>query len=274
MSGQAIVLATGGTGGHMFPAQALADELLLRDQRPILMTDERGAARSVFDLRVDLHTVRAGTFTGQTALGKAKGFANIAAGCWEARRILKEINPAVVVGFGGYPSLPAMLAATYSGMRTMIHEQNAVLGRVNRLLASRVDSIAVAYLNTRQLSPGTFARVTVIGNPVRDAVAAVRAIPYTIPDETAPFELLVFGGSQGAAVFSDIIPQALAALPEQYLGTPSSGATVPLGGSGARQKRLCRSRHRCRPVHVFRRLARPAGRRPRRDCAGRRFNHQ
>ena len=216
MSGRTIVLATGGTGGHMFPAQALADELLLRDQRPVLMTDERGAAQSAFDLRVDLHTVRAGTFTGQTALGKAKGFANIAAGCWEARRILKEINPAVVVGFGGYPSLPAMLAATYSGMRTMIHEQNAVLGRVNRLLASRVDSIAVAYLNTRQLSTGTFARVTVIGNPVRDAVAAVRAIPYTIPDETAPFELLVFGGSQGAAVFSDIIPQALAALPEQY----------------------------------------------------------
>tara|TARA_A100001037_G_scaffold280264_2_gene282866 strand:- start:7408 stop:8559 length:1152 start_codon:yes stop_codon:yes gene_type:complete len=217
MTGRTIVLATGGTGGHMFPAQALADELLFRDERPVLLTDDRGAERSAFDSRVEVHIVRAGTFTGQSALGKARGFVSIAAGCWEAHRLLKELAPAVVVGFGGYPSLPTMLSATYAGTRTMIHEQNAVLGRVNRLLAPRVDSIAVAYLSTQQLSPGTFSRVTVIGNPVRDAIAAVRDIPYTLPDDSGPFELLVFGGSQGAAIFSDVIPNALALLPKASL---------------------------------------------------------
>jgi UDP-N-acetylglucosamine--N-acetylmuramyl-(pentapeptide) pyrophosphoryl-undecaprenol N-acetylglucosamine transferase len=215
MTGRTIVLATGGTGGHMFPAQALADELLFRDECPVLLTDDRGAERSAFDSRVDVYTVRAGTFRGQSPLGRARGFVSIAAGCWEAHSLLKDLGPAVVVGFGGYPSLPTMLSATYVGMRTMIHEQNAVLGRVNRMLAPRVDSIAVAYLSTQQLSPGTFSRVTVIGNPVRDAIVAVRDIPYTIPDGSGPFELLVFGGSQGAAIFSDVIPKALTLLSKE-----------------------------------------------------------
>lgn len=216
MSGRPIVLATGGTGGHMFPALAVADELLLRDRHPVVVTDERGAGRTAFDPRVDVRVVRTGTFTGRTALGKARGFADIAAGCWAARRVLREVAPAVAVGFGGYPSLPTMLAAAYGGTRTMIHEQNAVLGRVNRLLASRVDSIAVAYPGARRPSPDALARAAAVGNPVRDAVAAVREVPYTIPDETAPLELLVFGGSQGAAVFSDVVPRALIELPERY----------------------------------------------------------
>ena len=216
MSGRPIVLATGGTGGHMFPALAVADELLLRDRHPVVVTDERGAGRTAFDPRVDVRVVRTGTFTGRTALGKARGFADIAAGCWSARRVLREVAPAVAVGFGGYPSLPTMLAAAYGGTRTMIHEQNAVLGRVNRLLASRVDSIAVAYPGARRPSPDALARAAAVGNPVRDAVAAVREVPYTIPDETAPLELLVFGGSQGAAVFSDVVPRALIELPERY----------------------------------------------------------
>ena len=216
MSGRPIVLATGGTGGHMFPALAVADELLLRDRHPVVVTDERGAGRTAFDPRVDVRVVRTGTFTGRTVLGKARGFADIAAGCWQARRILREVAPAIAVGFGGYPSLPTMLAAAYGGTRTMIHEQNAVLGRVNRLLASRVDSIAVAYPGTRRPSPGALARAAAVGNPVRDAVAAVREVPYTVPDETAPLELLVFGGSQGAAVFSDVVPRALIELPERY----------------------------------------------------------
>lgn len=216
MSARPIVLATGGTGGHMFPALAVADELLLRDRHPVVVTDERGAGRTAFDPRVDVRVVRTGTFTGRTALGKARGFADIAAGCWAARRVLREVAPAVAVGFGGYPSLPTMLAAAYGGTRTMIHEQNAVLGRVNRLLASRVDSIAVAYPSARRPSPGALAQAAAVGNPVRDAVAAVREVPYTIPDETAPLELLVFGGSQGAAVFSDVVPRALIELPERY----------------------------------------------------------
>ena len=215
MSGRPIVLATGGTGGHVFPALALADELLLRDRRLVVVTDGRGAARSAFDSRVDVRVVRTGTFTGRTALGKARGFAGVVAGCREARRVLKEVAPAVVVGFGGYPSLPTMLAATYGGARTMIHEQNAVLGRVNRLLALRADSIAVAYPGTRRLSPGAIARAAVVGNPVRDAIVAVREAPYPVPDETTPLELLIFGGSQGAAVFSDVAPRALIELPER-----------------------------------------------------------
>lgn len=214
MSSRPIVLATGGTGGHMFPAQALADELLLRDEQPVLLTDERGAGHAKFDSRVPVHTVRAGRVSGQNVIGKAKGLVGIAAGCWEARRLLKDLSPAVVIGFGGYPSLPTMLAATYSGMRTVIHEQNAVLGKVNRLLAQRVEAIVVSYSSTQQLSTGTFARVSVIGNPVREAIAAVRAIPYTVPDGDGPFELVVFGGSQGAAVFSDIVPEALTILPD------------------------------------------------------------
>lgn len=215
MTQRTIVLATGGTGGHMFPAQALADELLVRDECPVLLTDDRGVERSSFDSRVEVHTVRAGTFTGQGPLGKMQGFVSIVAGCWEAYRLLKDLSPAVVVGFGGYPSLPTMLSATYVGMRTMIHEQNAVLGRVNRILAPRVDSIAVAYLSTEQLSPKAFSRVTVIGNPVRGSIAAVRDIPYTVPHGSGPFELLVFGGSQGAAIFSDVIPKALALLSKE-----------------------------------------------------------
>ena len=163
MSEQVIVLATGGTGGHMFPAQALADELLARGHRPVLVTDERGAEHATFDAHVNVHVVRAGAVTGQSLLGKAKGLASTAADCWDAHRLLKEIRPSVVVGFGGFPSLPTMLAATYSGLFTVIHEQNAILGRVNRLLAPRVDSIAVSYLSTQQLSPGSFARVSAIG---------------------------------------------------------------------------------------------------------------
>ena len=139
MTQRTIVLATGGTGGHMFPAPALAEELLVREECPVLLTDDRGVERSSFDSRVEVHTVRAGTFTGQGPLGKMQGFVSIVAGCWEAYRLLKDLSPAVVVGFGGYPSLPTMLSATYVGMRTMIHEQNAVLGRVNRILAPRVD---------------------------------------------------------------------------------------------------------------------------------------
>ncbi len=216
MSG-AVILAAGGTGGHLFPAEALAGELTARGRQVILLTDSRGSdyIKTVGGplSRVEQYTVRAGAVSGQSLGGRLKGLAEITAGVWQARSLINRLKPVAAVGFGGYPSLPTMIAATRAGVPSVVHEQNAVLGRVNRLLAPRVSAIAVSFADTMKLEPGDFAKVTVVGNPVRPAVRAVRGAPYLPLEHGDQFKLMVLGGSQGAAILSDVVPQALGKLP-------------------------------------------------------------
>jgi UDP-N-acetylglucosamine--N-acetylmuramyl-(pentapeptide) pyrophosphoryl-undecaprenol N-acetylglucosamine transferase len=211
-----VILAAGGTGGHLFPAEALAGELTARGQKVVLVTDSRGDLHTASVdsplARIERHVVRAGTVSGQSLAGRIKGIIELIAGYWQAKTLLGRLQPSVVIGFGGYPSLPTMMAATRRKIPSVLHEQNAVLGRVNRLLAQRVDAIAVAFADTAKLEPGDFAKVKVVGNPVRAAVRAVRSKPYPAPQADGAFNIMVLGGSQGATVLSEVVPAALCRL--------------------------------------------------------------
>ncbi|HEY0085838.1 MAG TPA: glycosyltransferase, partial [Allosphingosinicella sp.] len=171
------VLAAGGTGGHMIPAHALAEELMRRGHRVALITDERGARIPGLFEGVQVHVLPAGRLSGGPA-GWFKGIRAIFAGRTMASRLYETFRPAAVIGFGGYPALPALLAASRDKIPTLIHEQNAVLGRVNRLMAGKVDAIATAYENVQRLSKRDAGKATLVGNPVRDEVLALRAEPY------------------------------------------------------------------------------------------------
>ena len=205
-----FLLAAGGTGGHMIPAHALAEELMRRGHKVALVTDARGAKiPGLFD-GVDTHVLPAGRLGGGL-LGWIKAAKGIWAGRRAAKALIRDFEPAVVVGFGGYPALPALLAAFKDGIPTAIHEQNAVLGRVNRLLAGRVDALATAYRQVDRL-PAKVDPI-VVGNPVRAEVLALREQPYPPLSEDGIFRLLVTGGSQGASVLSTVVPDALGMLP-------------------------------------------------------------
>jgi UDP-N-acetylglucosamine--N-acetylmuramyl-(pentapeptide) pyrophosphoryl-undecaprenol N-acetylglucosamine transferase len=208
-----FVIAAGGTGGHLFPAEALAGELTRRGERVDLVTDARSEAFAERLARVAVHRVRAGRPQGGPWRA-ARGFAELAFGTFAARRLLRRLAPRCVVGFGGYPSLPTMLAASSLGLPLLIHEQNAVLGRANRLLAGKAKAIATAFPMTLGLRPQDASRASHTGNPVRPAILACAAAPYAPPAPQGPIELLVIGGSQGARVLSEIVPPALAMLPE------------------------------------------------------------
>lgn len=210
MSGP-IVLAAGGTGGHLFPAEALARHLADKGIAVHLITDRRVDAFAETLPGVAVSRVCAGRLGGGP-LHAACGIAEIAVGIVQARRLLRRLMPAAVVGFGGYPSVPTMLAAAQLGCPSVIHEQNAVLGRANRLLAPRARRIATGFAETAGLRPADGARSVRTGNPVRPAILAA-ASAYVAPAPGLPVELLVTGGSQGARAFSEIVPPALAALP-------------------------------------------------------------
>lgn len=213
MSGAScIVLAAGGTGGHVFPAEALANELLARGHRLALITDRRGADYGGTLGRIDRHLIRAGTLSGGGVGGRMNGFQSIVAGVFQARALLPRLRPQAVVGFGGYPSLPTMIAATRLGTPVTMHEQNAVLGRVNRLLARRAAAIALSFARTEKLQPRAAARSTLTGNPVRSAILEQRGTAYLAPAEDGVLRLLVTGGSQGAAIFSRVVPEAIGRL--------------------------------------------------------------
>ncbi|MEE8248470.1 MAG: undecaprenyldiphospho-muramoylpentapeptide beta-N-acetylglucosaminyltransferase [Alphaproteobacteria bacterium] len=211
--GPEIVLAAGGTGGHVFPAQALAGELAARGRSLALITDRRGAGYGGALGRIATYQVHAGTISGRSLGGKIAGLAELAMGFLEARRLLSKLEPAAVVGFGGYPSLPTLLAAARAGMTTLIHEQNAMLGRVNRLLAPRVTLIATSYPETARLKARHRAKATLTGNPVRSEIRILGGHGYRAPARRGPFALLVIGGSQGARVLSRVVPAALGLLP-------------------------------------------------------------
>jgi UDP-N-acetylglucosamine--N-acetylmuramyl-(pentapeptide) pyrophosphoryl-undecaprenol N-acetylglucosamine transferase len=211
-SAPTFVLAAGGTGGHLFPAQALAEQLVGHGAAVYLATDRRADGFAAPLPGIEIREVRAGRLGGGP-LRSAYGVAQMALGIVEARRLLRRLDPAAVVGFGGYPSAPTMLAASQLGLPTVIHEQNAVLGRANRLLARRARRIATGFAETAGLRPADRVRAVHTGNPVRPAIRAVAGIDYRPPEPGAPIELVILGGSQGARIFGDIVPPALAALP-------------------------------------------------------------
>jgi UDP-N-acetylglucosamine--N-acetylmuramyl-(pentapeptide) pyrophosphoryl-undecaprenol N-acetylglucosamine transferase len=208
-----FVLAAGGTGGHLFPAQALASELLRRGRRVVVMTDGRGHNYGNAFPGAEIATVPAATFAGRSALGRIAAFGVIALGVASALMKLLNLRPRAVVGFGGYPSLPVMVAASLARVPCALHEQNAVLGRVNRLLAPRVKKIAATFPFVR-FAPNHADRVVFTGNPVRVEAAALRGAAYCPPAPGEPIRLLIFGGSQGARALSEIVPAALTRLPD------------------------------------------------------------
>jgi UDP-N-acetylglucosamine--N-acetylmuramyl-(pentapeptide) pyrophosphoryl-undecaprenol N-acetylglucosamine transferase len=197
----------------MIPAHALAEELLARGHRVALITDDRGARiPGLFD-NAQVHILPAGRLTGGP-IGWLKAIKAIHTGRAMALRLYETFLPSAVIGFGGYPALPALLAARRDRIPTLLHEQNAVLGRVNRLMAGRVDAIATAYDNVQRLPAKAADKVHLVGNPVRDEVLALRDQPFPPLTEDGIFRVLVTGGSQGASILSEVVPEGLALLPE------------------------------------------------------------
>ena len=211
-SSRHYVLAAGGTGGHLLPAFALATELERRGHHVALITDARGAEIPGKPDFMPAHVLPVGRFT----KNPLSWFAAIKA-VWQGRnmalRLFDSFEPSAVVGFGGYPSVPAVLAATGRGIPTVLHEQNAVLGRVNRLFAGRVQALATAYPEIERLKPKHVDKVHLVGNPVRAEVLALRDEDYPALPEDGLLRVLVTGGSQGARVLSEVVPDGLAMLP-------------------------------------------------------------
>ena len=210
-----FVLAAGGTGGHMVPAAALAAELMRRGHSVALVSDERGVRFPGLFEGIETHILPTGRLTGGP-LGWARASFNMLRGRAMAIRLFKHRHPSAVIGFGGYPAFPTLLAAFARHVPTAIHEQNAVLGRVNRLVAGRVDAIATSYPDVERLKTSLRAKAHLIGNPVRDSVLALRTRPFPLLEEDGIFRVLVTGGSQGASILSQVVPDGLALLPISF----------------------------------------------------------
>ena len=206
------VVAAGGTGGHLFPAQALSEALIARGWRVVLATDERGAGYAASFPAEERIALSAATYRPGDPLGLARAGLAIAKGAAQAMSAFARLDPDIVVGFGGYPSLPSLIGAIASGRRTMIHEQNAVIGRANRVLAPYVTAVACAFPTLKKASPKVVARAKIVGNPVRPEIRALADQAYVAP--TQELRLLITGGSQGARLLSELTPHAIAQLSE------------------------------------------------------------
>ena len=204
-----VLLAAGGTGGHLFAAEALAEALSRRCIAVALATDDRAERYGKTFPAQDIHVIASATVRGRNPLSLARTAATLGIGTMQGLRLLTRMRPAAVVGFGGYPTIPPVLAATLRKIPTVIHEQNAVMGRANRFLAPRVDAIATSFAGVLDREGKLNAKATRTGNPVRPAVVAAAATPYAAPDVTGPIRLVVFGGSQGARIMADIVPPAV-----------------------------------------------------------------
>lgn len=213
MSKPLVLIAAGGTGGHLFPAFSLTEELIRRGLDADLVTDMRADQYGIDFPGRQVHHVPSATLRGKSPAAIAKMLSTLARGVLQSRRLLSEIKPSAVIGFGGYPTVPPLLAARMSGVPFAIHDANAVMGRANRLLARFATTIAMTFEKTKYLKGSDQAKTRIVGMPVRDAV--VEAVqPYRGRSGADSFDLLVFGGSQGARVFADIVPEALAGLPQ------------------------------------------------------------
>ena len=206
------VLAAGGTGGHLIPAFALAVELEARGHHVALITDDRGSRLPGKPAALVSHVLPAGRF-GKNPLKWPQAIESVLEGKRMALRLFESFQPSAVIGFGGYPALPALWAATSAKVPSIIHEQNAVLGRVNRLLAGRVDAIATSYRDVDRLAPKLAHKVHLVGNPIRAEVLALRDQPFPSFSQDGLLRVLVTGGSQGASVLSAVVPDGLAMLP-------------------------------------------------------------
>jgi UDP-N-acetylglucosamine--N-acetylmuramyl-(pentapeptide) pyrophosphoryl-undecaprenol N-acetylglucosamine transferase len=209
-----FVLAAGGTGGHMIPAHALAAELRARGHGVLLITDERGARFPGLFEGVPVHVLPAGRLGGGP-IGLLKALGAVVKGRGEAKRLYREHRPDAVVGFGGYPAFPSLLAASSMNIPTVLHEQNAVLGRVNRLLAGDAEAIGTAFSRIDRLKPKFQDKAVLVGNPVRVEIAKLGELPFPPFDEVAPLKILVTGGSQGASILSKVVPAGLGMLAPQ-----------------------------------------------------------
>lgn len=240
ISERPIILTAGGTGGHVFPAEALASELLGRGFPLLLVTDKRGESWGGTLSQLPVRPIAAGGIAGRNALARANAVAHLGLGFLQSLRLLRQIKPRAIVGFGGYASVPAMAAAGFLRVPSVLHEQNAVLGRANRLLAKRVTRIGLAFDKVRFASWPE--KTILIGMPVRDAVIKQTNVAYTPPEGDQPIRVLALGGSQGATILSEVIPAAIAALPD------------------ALKKRL-HIEQQCRPIDIdnVRRLYQEAG---------------
>ena len=207
-----VVLATGGTGGHVFPAEALAGELEARGVPFTLVTDSRGRQWQGALARQPIHYIHSASPSGSLAK-RLMAMLSLGLGLVDAWRALGRIGPSAVVGFGGYASVPTMVAARLRRLPAMLHEQNAVLGKANRMVLGGAACIATSFDHTRFIADDD-QRARLVGNPVRDQVKVLRALPYRAPGEGRVIDLVVFGGSQGATSFSQVVPEAILSLPQ------------------------------------------------------------
>jgi UDP-N-acetylglucosamine--N-acetylmuramyl-(pentapeptide) pyrophosphoryl-undecaprenol N-acetylglucosamine transferase len=206
-----ILLAAGGTGGHLFPAEALGVELIRRGHRVRLVTDSRALRYTGLFTKDTIDVVPSETVRGRTPWSLARTGAMLTAGTIVALNLMRRLKPAAVIGFGGYPTVPPLLAASLMRVPSVLHEQNAVMGRANRFLSPRVNLIACGFPGLKGADPAIEAKIRVTGNPVRPSVLAAAALPY--PEVVMRrLNLLVTGGSQGARVMADVVPAALALL--------------------------------------------------------------
>ena len=206
-----VLVAAGGTGGHLFPAEALAEALGKRGVTVDLATDERATQYGKAFPARETHVIPSATIRGRDPISMGKTVLTLGFGAMRALRVLRRVRPAAVVGFGGYPTLPPVLAATLRRIPTVIHDANAVMGRANKLLAPRVRAIATSFPGMT-LDAALQSKATFTGNPIRPAVIAAAAQPYPPLDAAGSINLLVTGGSQGARVMSDIVPSAVEAM--------------------------------------------------------------
>jgi UDP-N-acetylglucosamine--N-acetylmuramyl-(pentapeptide) pyrophosphoryl-undecaprenol N-acetylglucosamine transferase len=210
-----VLLAAGGTGGHLFPAEALAEALARRGVIIDLATDHRAERYGHRFPARSIHVVASETLRGRDPISMTRTAVILGIGAVQALRLIGRAKPAAVVGFGGYPTIPPVMAATLRNIPTVIHEQNAVMGRANRFLAPRVGAIATSFAGVLDRAPKLNIKATRTGNPVRTMVIAAATQPYVGPDSTSVLRILVFGGSQGARIMADIVPAAVERLDPQ-----------------------------------------------------------
>lgn len=212
-----VLLAAGGTGGHLFPAEALARVLKQLGLRVVLATDDRAGGLAKSFPADEVVIIQSGTTSGRSPLRALKSLVSLGAGFVSSTMLLRRVQPAVVVGFGGYPTVPPLLAATFRKIPTIVHEQNGVIGRANRFLAGRVTMIATSFPTVRGIPEGISAEVALTGNPIRPSVIEAAKTLYPPALKGGKMRLLVFGGSQGAKVMSEVVPAALEKLKSDQL---------------------------------------------------------
>ena len=213
--GKKLVLAAGGSGGHLFPALALADELRQRGHSIYLATDSRGNKYNIDFSECQIFQIPSATITTKAPLPLINTISKLGRGIFKANKVLNQISASAVIGFGGYPSFPTVVAALLRGVPTVIHEQNAVLGRANRMLSKHVNMIATSFEKVKFINADLSDKVYVTGNPVRQIVIDSANRIYRAPLVGDTINVPVFGGSQGARFLSEVVPPALSSLPRQ-----------------------------------------------------------